>query len=220
LIQTLVPASSLASAEALPAWALQLAAIVIVAYIALLPVVYTGLTYNFYFRRRLPAPWQAALERYTNFFGITLWRVFSADLVNFVIEVQTEPKAGGARVTLSDYRNALFHRFAHVCEMIAITSVFTTLKYYPGNTVLFQERLMRYARTLPCLPTDVLVFAYKSIQETETGFVQTAIAEFLVDPRMGTVAERAIDPSGSVRAPTEHSPVHEGARPGSYAPPA
>ena len=58
------------------------AGVLIVAYIALLPFAYGGLVTNFYLRRRLPAPWQHLLEAYTNFFGIILWRVFSADLVN------------------------------------------------------------------------------------------------------------------------------------------
>lgn len=220
LIGMLVPSSPVTSAAVLPSPSAQLVASGITAYITLLPFAYGGLVYNFYFRRRLPWRWQTLLERYTNLFGIILWRVFSADLVNFVIEVQTEPAGGGARVAVSDYRNALFHRFAHVCEVITITSVFTTLKYYPGNTALFQERLLRYARTLPCSPTDVLVFGYKSIRKNAKGFAQTTVAEFAVDPRRGTIAEKTVDPSSSVRSIADHSPVYEAIRPGSYAPPA
>ena len=33
--------------------------------------------------------------------------------------------------------------------MICLTSLFTTLKYYPSNDAIFRERLLRYARTLP-----------------------------------------------------------------------
>ena len=39
----------------------------------------------------------ALLERYTNLFGIIIWRVFSVDLVNFFIRVWREPRDGGAR---------------------------------------------------------------------------------------------------------------------------
>ena len=44
------------------------------------------------------------------------------------------------------------------------------------------------------------------------------VAEFTVDVAAGTVDEATLDPSRSVRAPIAGSPVHEGARPGSYVP--
>ena len=204
----------------LPPAALQIGAILIAAYVVLLPIAYGGLVYNFYFRKRLSRPFQLLLERYTNFFGIILWRVFSADLVNFMIEIRVQARGAGVSALLSDYRNALFNRFAHVCEMIAITSVFTTLKYYPSNADLFKERLLRYARTLPCGTGDVLIFEYQSIRKGNHAFEFSPVAEFVVDPRGGEVVERVIDASSSVRAVSEHSPVHEGVRPGSYAPPA
>jgi hypothetical protein len=220
LIDALVPTAPTTASAVLPPLALQIAVALIVAYIALLPLAYGGLVYNFYLRRRLPEPLQRILETYTNIFGIILWRVFSADLVNFLIEIRILSKTGDARSLVSDYRNALFNRFAHVCEMIAITSVFTTLKYYPSNPSLFTERLLRYARTLPCPADGDLVFEYKRIRKDESGFALVSIAEFIVDPRSSEVREKVIDASMSVRAVSEHSPVHEGVRPGSYAPPA
>jgi hypothetical protein len=220
LISTLAPSASVISSVALPSAVAQIVAIGVATYVILLPLAYAGMVYNFYVRRRLAPPWQSILERYTNLFGIILWRVFSADLVNFTVEIHAEPEGGVMRVLVSDYRNALFHRFSHVCEMIAITSVFTTLKYYPGDSALFQERLMRYARTLPGSSTDLLVFVYKAIRKSETAFTQSTVAEFVVDSGTATVTERVVDPHSSVRAVSEYSPVHEGARPGSYAPPA
>jgi hypothetical protein len=204
----------------LPPAVLQLGAALIAAYAVLLPIAYGGLVYNFYFRRRLPGPLQFLLERYTNFFGIILWRVFSADIVNFMIEIRERPKSGGPAALVSDYRNAVFNRFAHVCEMIAITSVFTTLKYYPSNSELFKERLLRYARTVPCASGNVLIFEYQSIRKGARAFEFAPLAEFIVEPRAGEIVEKVIDASTSLRAVSEHSPVHEGVRPGSYAPPA
>ena len=208
-----------ADVSVVPAAAIQLGTALIVAYAVLLPFAYGGLIYNFYFRKRLAEPIQGLLERYTNFFGIILWRVFSADLVNFMIEIGVRPREAGASALLSNYRNALFSRFAHVCEMIAITSVFTTLKYYPSNSELFKERLLRYARTLPCPDGSVLTFEYQSIRKGADEFEFAPVAEFVVDPRAGDIVEKVIDPGTSVRAISEHSPVHEGVRPGSYAPP-
>ena len=129
-----------------------------------------------------------------------------------------QPRTGGPRRLLSDYRSRLFARFSHVCEMIAITSVFTTLKYYPSDRRLFVERLVRYARTLPLAADDVLVFEYVSVRKNADAFEFAPAAEFTVDPRLTEVVERAIDETVSVRAGTKHSPIHEGVRPGSYAP--
>jgi len=220
LIESVLPVASVEATALLPGLAVQVVAVLLVAYIALLPLAYGGLVINFYFRGRLPAPLQRALDTYTNLFGIILWRVFSADLVNFLIEIYVQPKAGGTRTLVSDYRTALFHRFAHVCEMIAITSVFTTLKYYPSNSELFNGRLLRYSRTLPRSTADLFVFEYRAIKKEEGGFAFLPVAEFIVDPDVATVVERPLDGRVSVRAPSEHSPVHEGIRPGSYAPPA
>ena len=117
-------------------------------YLALLPFAHAGLYYNFYARRRCLALLQRALERYTNLFGIIIWRVFSVDLVNFFIRVWREPRAGGDTACRSSQLGA-WPRFNHVGEMICLTSLFTTLKYYPSNDAIFRERLLRYARTLP-----------------------------------------------------------------------
>ena len=59
-------------------------------YLALLPLAHAGLFYNFYGRKSLPAVLQRALEAYTNFFGIIIWRVFSPDHTNFCVMVYRE----------------------------------------------------------------------------------------------------------------------------------
>jgi hypothetical protein len=185
-------------------------------YLALLPLAHAGLYYNFYGRRTLPAPLQRILERYTNLFGLIIWRVFSVDLVNFFIRVWREPRDGGARTPVG--RLGSWPRFNHVGEMICLTSLFTTLKYYASNNAIFRERLLRYARTLPRDAAHVLVFEYVSVVRRERHFDWVAMAEYRVDPDAGTIDEHLIDKSFSPRAAHVVSPVHEGAVPGSYAP--
>ncbi len=188
------------------------------AYMVLLPFAHGGLYNNLYVRRRLPGPWQRVLEAYTNFFGIIIWRVFSVDVVNFFIRIWHEQREGGRRALISDYgwRGGL--RYSHVGESITVTSLFTTLKYYPSNSPLFSERLVRYARTVPCPSGADLVFEYVSIRKNEDRFAFVPVAEYRVDPGAGLVTERVLDPEISVRAAHPASPVHEGVRPGSYAP--
>jgi hypothetical protein len=186
------------------------------AYVILLPVAHAGLYYNFYARRSLPVRIQWLLDRYTNLFGMIIWRVFSVDLVNFFIRIWREPRRGGDRVLAA--RSGSWPRFNHVGEMICVTSLFTTLKYYPGNDALFRERLLRYARTLPRDADEVLIFEYVSVVRRQTHFDWVSVAEYRVDVEAGTVSERLLDSSFSPRAAHAVSPVHEGALPGSYAP--
>jgi hypothetical protein len=187
-------------------------------YLVLLPLAHGGLFYNFYLRRSLPSPLQRILDLYTNLFGIIIWRVFSVDVVNFFVRIYRQPSAGGPRTLVSRYGWGGSLRYAHVCESIAVTSLFTTLKYYPSNDALFLDRLLRYARTVPCPSDAVLVFEYVSIWKGQGRFDFLPVAEYAVDVCAGTVRERILSQAVSVRSPHPVSPVHEGTRPGSYAP--
>jgi hypothetical protein len=185
-------------------------------YLVLLPFAHAGLYYNFYARRSLPRPFQRALERYTNFFGLIIWRVFSVDLVNFFIRLWREPREGGNRLPVS--RLGAWPRFNHVGEMICLTSLFTSLKYYPSNDAIFRERLLRYARTVPRDAGDRLIFEYVSVVRRQTHFDWVTVAHYVVDVDAATITEQLIDKSFSPRAPHAVSPVHEGTLPGTYAP--
>jgi len=188
-------------------------------YLFLLPLAYFGIYYNFFARKRFPQPFQQILEMYTNFFGIIMWRVFTIDLINFFPNVYSQPRAGGERTLISRYGwRAGSLRFSHVGESITLTCLFTTLKYYPSNHGLFTERLLRYARTIPCPDDCVLVFEYIFIDKTETSFDFVPVAEYVVDPAAGTVVEHVLNKQVSVHAAHAASPLHEAARPGSYAP--
>jgi hypothetical protein len=184
-------------------------------YLALLPVAYAGLYLNFYGRRTFPGPLQRVLERYTNAFGMILWRVFSVDLVNFFIRVYRESR-DGAKTLVSPLGS--WPRFNHVGEMICLTSLFTTLKYYPNDAAVFRTRVLRYARTIPREAGDVLLFEYSRIVKAPDAFRQVTVAEYRADVDKGTVEERLLDQSFSPRAAHAVSPVFEGATPGSYAP--
>ncbi len=213
--------SASTAAVSVPGIVNQMLALFLWAYLILLPLAHAGLFYNFYGRRRLPAPLQSALELYTNFFGIIIWRVFSVDVVNFFIRIHRRRRQAGAgeeRMLLSRYGLTNGLRYAHVGECITVTSLFTTLKYYPSDNELFRERLLRYARTVACPPDSVLDFEYVSVCKAENHFEYVTVAEYVVDPAAETIEERILDEKISVRAAHAASPVFAGARPGSYAP--
>jgi hypothetical protein len=189
-------------------------------HLVLTPLCHAGLFWNYYGRRRLPEPIQRALERYTNFFGIIVWRVFSVDHVNFFVQIHVAPPESQPRRLVSEWTNLFNFRFWHVNEAIAVTSLFTTLKYYPGDDAIFRERLFRYARTLPCPLGDSLVFTYHTIRKESDRYVERSVCEFHIDPAVGTLRIVEHDPSFSVKAAHATSPIHAATRPGSYAPPA
>jgi hypothetical protein len=186
-------------------------------YVAVLPFVRAGMFYNQLRHKSLPAPLQMALDAYANAFGIILWRVFTADVVNFFVRIWEQP-ATGARRLISEFHRTGPFRFSQVAECIALTSVFTTLKYYPTNRALFEERLLRYARTIPAGSGSLLVFEWVKIEPRSDHFDYLPAAEFAVDVARKSITETALDASISVREIPGVSPVHEGARPGSYAP--
>ena len=204
-------------------------ALPLTAYLVLLPFAYAGLCCNFYGRRALPGPVQAALDGYVNVFGFFLWRVFSPDITNFYISIYEQPRDGRPRRLVSDYTGlasrsvagragAAGRRFSQVAESIAITTLFTALKYRPDEDRPFVDRLVRYARTLRCGADADLVFEYVSIRKAPDRFLHVPIAEFIVDPVSATVTHRAVAPAASVRTLHPASPVFEAARPGSYVP--
>jgi hypothetical protein len=185
----------------------------------LLPLAHAGLSLNFYGRRHLPRRLQRVLEAYTNLFGLIIWRVFSVDVVNFYIVIHRQKRGTPAsRALVSRYGWRGGFRFSHVGESIAITSLFTTLKYYPSNARIFLDRLVRYSRTVPCAADEELVFEYVAIVKERARFTTTTAAEFVVDPRAGEVSERILNADISLRGPHAASPVHEGSRPGTYIP--
>jgi hypothetical protein len=211
-----LPVSSASTEVANGPWALNaLLGAGLWGYLLVLPFAHAGLSYNLYARKRLPGIVQRVLEGYTNAFGVIVWRVFSADHTNFFIEID-EVRVDGSRRRISTWGEGL--RYRHVGEAITVTTLFTTLKYYPSNHALFAERLLRYARTVPHDPDSVLVFQYRSVVKREHRFDSIVAAEYVVNVVRGVIEERAVDESVSVRAAVASSPVHEAARPGTYAP--
>lgn len=188
-------------------------------YILMIPLAHTGLWYNFLARRPLRGFLQKILEGYTNFFGIIIWRVFTIDVVNFFANIYVVAKQSGQRSLYSSFGaldwNSRF-RYRHVGEFVCLASVFTTLKYYPSNRSLFEERLIRYASTVPCPSDSVVVFEYRSIRKRQHGFEFVPVVEYVVDIHRRTIEERVLDQSFSVRV--DVSPVHEAHYPGTYVP--
>jgi hypothetical protein len=205
---------------AAPAFASQIAvalAVLLGVYLAALPAAYAGMMWNFYAKRRLRPRLQRALELWTAMCGLILWRVFTADIINFFVGIEVRDGAG--RVSyFSPWSARRSLRFRHVGEFICLASIFTTLKYYPHDPELFRRRLLRYANTVPVPPGASILFRYTRITKGGRRFAYREVAEFVVDTAAQTVSLLLLDPGFDPRATDERSPIVSAAKPGSYAP--
>lgn len=109
-------------------------------------------------------------------------------------------------------------RFLHVAESIALTTIFTTLKYYPANKELFKERLLRYARPLDKQSDSTLIFEYVRIAKAQHKFEYIPIVEYHINPKTWSLREQILSKVYSVNAIEDGSPIHVGSKSGSYAP--
>lgn len=192
------------------------------AYIALLPLAKLGMYYNLYGKRSFPPPLQKFLERFTNTFGIILWRVFTIETVDFFIRTYFEDKTTKQRTLYTRYGRWKWggnNRFLWVGESVMMDVVFNAERFFPG-TDLLRQRLIRYAKTMPYPSNSFVVFEYVVMLPDEKGYHSIPVKEFRVDVENGTVDQTILN--HEIQAPLVHkcSPVRAGKGPGSYAPPA
>ena len=223
-----LPAVHTFSSVAAPSWLLAVLHALITTFIVLLPIV-KGMQYlNLFGKRELPRPFQQLLTRYANRWPIIMWRVFTPDVTNFFIRIYDVDRHSGAATALLDEVGTYAYRelgrfrwsmrFLHVTESIALTTVFTTLKYFTSQRALFEERLINYAATLGRADDALLRFDYVAILKGESAFEYVTVGEFLVDLGARTVTEKRLVPDFDFSAPARHSHIKESTGFGSYAP--
>lgn len=217
----------------LPAWGEASILFVIYSFIVALPVLKVLQYYNFLSQKALPVGLQKPFERFMNWVPIIIWRVFTADLVNFYVRIYavgpTFPGGEKAIVNESTYDFAfngpliLKLRFLHVCESIALTSVFTTLKYFKGDFAAFEKKLTSYSHSIvgALAPSEQervseLRYEYVSISKGADGFVNRHVASFYWDRLTGKVRVERLDPDFDPSTLTANSPVKQAAAPGTY----
>ncbi len=81
-------ATPVAAALAVPGSVVLGTSILLIAYLAMLPVVKFVQYYNLFANRRLPEPWQAWIAGYANRMPIIMWRVFTPDVTNFFFRIR------------------------------------------------------------------------------------------------------------------------------------
>lgn len=190
-------------------------------YVLLLPFMKLGTYYNFYAKKRLPASWQKFQDKWTNIWGIIIWRVFTIDNTNFFVHAFFEDRVTGKRKLYSKpgrYDLSTGLRYIHVCEFVCFVSIFTTLKYFPSNSPLFQKKLWRYARTIPCPRDQILVFQWVDLKKHADRFEEVPSKEFHIDFRAQELTVINLEDGSSETDSERFSNLVEGSVVGSYAP--
>ncbi len=130
---------------------------------------------QFYFRLSLPIPTflRYLIEKISFYAPILIWRVFSADIINFYIKVEEESKNGNRyRLNPDNFynRNASNFfakiRFFHVAESCVLSSIFLSVRYDKKNFEEAKEKLLRYICTLDDQMIDnknKLIFTYTKL---------------------------------------------------------
>ena len=182
--------------------------------------------YNLFANRSLPGPLQKWVSTYANKVPLIMWRVFTPDVTNFYLRIYEEeperPLLDEATLKITHWQNPLLKlRFWHVTESIASVSVFTTLKYFPSNRKLFDDKLMRYSLSLQHAlgrPLKRLRYEYISIHKMPDRFVFVHVGNFRGDFDTQQVSEEKLRPDFDFTAPSKFSPVRESASVGSFTP--
>ena len=137
-----------------------------------------------------------------------------------VIESLVDEETYSVRGFLAPLPRVLFKlRMLHVSESIALTSVFTTRRYFPSDYGLFARKLHAYGASLQRgygrrFPR--LRFEFVAIVKDRGVWEYLPKVVFTVDMASGAIHEQRLDPSFDITAPAPHSPVREGVAPGSY----
>lgn len=195
------------------------------AYVIVLPLVKVMQYTNLFLARRFPEPFQSLFTRYQNWVPIIMWRVFTPDVTNFFIRIRKIEPATGESTSIGDEESGYAYgggggllwklRYLHVTESIAVTTVFTTLKYFQSRRELFERKLIEYARTLG---TGSFEFEYVAILKAETSFEFLPVGRFRVDTTAGVIEEEKLVPTFDYGAPADFSHIKETAGYGTYVP--
>lgn len=186
-------------------------AVVAVSVQVLILLVYLGISFNFYRMKSLPSFLQKPLNTIVSFFGISLWRVFTSDMTSIFVRIYCIDSIG-KRKELSEWSARRNRRFNFVGEAIAVTSIFTFLKYQ-SSFEAFEKRLICYAKTLP---GNLFEFEFHYVETGEVSASTRHVRTYSVNTPLAKVTELIVDSSFNPSAAEIHSRVSAKKRYGSY----
>lgn len=197
--------------------------ICLISYAFVLPIVKINQYYNLFFNKSFPKLLQLTTNFLTAHVPVIMWRVFTPDLINFYCRIKNSQNKyilDEKIYSKNNWQDFLFkNRMLHVCESIALASVFTTLKYFPSKRYLFEEKLVRWVKSILSMNknNESKVFVeYISIQKEKSRFKYKHTTTYEVCTVKNSVLEIKIDPDFRPEAICRFSPIRESKKHGSY----
>jgi hypothetical protein len=151
--------------------------------------IYIAINLNFYFRLRFPKKVQSGINFLVRLLGTSMWRVFTADITSIYIEIYEI--SDGIKRQISTWDRWKPSRFRFVGEAIAVTSIFTLLKYTQDRS-LFESRILDYSRTLDTVNNEIY-FDYFHIEEIGGQISRRSVCTYRVSKDTGQVFEKKND---------------------------
>ncbi len=121
---------------------------------------------------------------YANYVGIVIWRVFTADISNFIVQVYVITE-GGDKKLISNYGrtpNILGGRYSNTIESVTLACIFNTLKYQPSDIEVFYMKMRMYANSIPYSIGAKIIFEVEKIRKIQK-FHMVKEAEFIFDKK-------------------------------------
>ena len=190
----------------------------VLVYLGFIILGYTLMLANFFASKRLPGGIQSIGEISSNALGQILWRVFTADVTDFYVNIFASSVRDSGKQLISRWSGIGWGRYQDVTEAITVTSIFTTRRYFPGDHPRFTDRLMRYAQTLGNAHGDIYIFELTHLDFAADHVRCTTAVRFIVDRTSGSIKREQLESSDPTAAPSVHTRSRPGSRPGSYLP--
>lgn len=144
---------------------------------------------NFYFKYKFNYFSQNLIDILSLYSPILIWRVFSADVVNLVVNVYEVNNNEKIRINTPFFFNknannffAKF-RFFHVAESCVLSSIFNSVKYNENNLEFAKEKLIRYSKTLDdqtISPNNAILYEVIILNKQNNKIKETLIEEWIV----------------------------------------
>lgn len=166
--------------------------ILIIIYFLLLSIYFIiqcCIYFNFYLKYKFNNIVQIIIDFLSLYSPILIWRVFSADVVNLIVNVYEINYDKKIRINPENYYNKnaknIFSkiRFFHVAESCVLSSIFNSVKYNENNLSSAKEKIIRYSKTLEdqkIYKNSSLMYEVIILNKIETKVNETIIEEWTI----------------------------------------
>lgn len=151
----------------------------------------------------------------SKFLGTILWRVFTPDITALHINVYAINNAGDL-VLLSKWDSIWCARYRNVGEAIALTSIFTSLRYWPDNPELFKIRLIHYCQTLESSKYSEFKFTVSHIEINQQESYLLPVCDFIVNLEKSSVVKNVLNDTVDISKKERFSSLTPGSSVGTY----